>query len=676
MASYRFEKDIAQECKITTSTISADTLKYFCGSYEQGVNLNYALSGEFDDGIHTINYQSELTPYFANTGLTNNNNAIRLDRTKYEINGTKATEKSYTRVIYILGANFGNDSGNITRDNKDSFEIVTNISNIDKITLLVEGTSTSEKVNMRVGYNFDTEHDFIDTKVVKTDGSGAMYIRPYFVTIGGNKAFIYRLAYFSTFNLYGKYSILEQPYTWNNAVFSAARSPMSLYYAKQPYYIKSFDGVSYLEKYSVISKERMLFSDIWEDGELISVSKTLNNNFDQSVTISNSPISYGATIVVTPTDFDVLQFYADCGLYFKYDNVRYKPLIDGGICIGYTTDLTANSDIDNWTDFEHDVPKPEDTEPIIYKDDIDDIGLNDFPFGSGGGLITYYALDRFDMDDFKVDIATIRSGVTVDPDKFIVGCWLLPIDLKVHTTSSRQAIKLGGTTTNASGYKITDAQKVFDFGSYSVEYNHNGSFLDYEPYTQVSLYVPYCGNIKIPTSLCMGRTVSVKMIVDIYSGGCRGCVFVGNTFYTSIGGSVSTNVPISVEQVASKTNALLNIGSTVLASAASGNIVASASAINSAMSTYNNIAPSVIGSVSDAILNFYLPQKCIISIVSPSVREEEYYKYHGKVNKTIKSIGQCSGFTACEKVHTDGITRATKSERARISQYLQSGIII
>lgn len=685
MSTYRFNNDVTQECKITTAPVTIENLKYFCGSYEQGVNLNYAVSGTFNDGIPTINYSSQLTPYYANTGLNNSNDNIKLDRTKYEINGTPATEKSYTRVVYILGVNFGvANCGNITNDIANNFEVVTNIERLNKITLSVKGTSTNDKMDMRVAYNHGTA---LDTKVVNTDGTGEFYIRPYFVTVVGTKTFIYRLSFFSTFLLNGRYSNAEQPFTWNTAKYTSNISTYAFTNVKQPYYIQDFGKSSYLEKFAVMSKEHKLFSDIWQEGEKITVSKTITNNFGQSVTTSTDTASYGAYIKVMPTTFDDLLFYAHCGLYFKYNNVRYKPVIQGGICTGYTTDMSKESDIDNWTDFNHNVPVPEDAETKYDR-------IDDMPLGYTGHVSSfgrYYKITDTNLARLSLDLAEIQDGIG-----HVISLKTFPVTLSNFATfGSTGTIQIdglpAGAEINAQGEKVLTLNYDYLIGSIHIDGYHgtasNPHFLDYAPYTKLELYIPFCNFVELPSS-CMYQNIDVYLLGDVIDGSCTGVVKCNGQIVAQKTGIIGHSSAISVTDTATRDNAIMQglvAGVTqtagLVTSAVAGNAGGFVNGVgglaNTATNTivgmnanYTRVNGMNAGKVANA-----LPPTCYLIRYRPDKIDSDNYKktYGIPCNKT-RQLANGDGFTVIDNFMAN--CNATQTEKDELKTLFRNGVIL
>lgn len=80
------------------------------------------------------------------------------------------------------------------------------------------------------------------------------------------------------------------------------------------------------------------------------------------------------------------------------------------------------------------------------------------------------------------------------------------------------------------------------------------SYLDYAPYTSITLYLPYIGQIELDPSTCVGGTVRISYVADALSGLCQAQVITyinrnGETREVHYGpyiGDCSTNIPLAL----------------------------------------------------------------------------------------------------------------------------------
>lgn len=394
-----------------------------------------------------------------------------------------------------------------------------------------------------------------------------------------------------------------------------------------------------------------------------------NNNIDENIT----PFGENNQFI------DITAYY---GMYMRSEvknngeYVWYKPIITDGMVTGYTTDMNAKSDIDEWEILDnHNIPI---ISPSSSGDDIDEIGINDFPFNYVGGLARYYAIDRFQLDELISDFKKSENGIPLDAGQFVIGLYQLPVDIPSFCTTSQEKIVLGKLETNAVGKKLLTVNRKVHLGEYFISANCGNNFLDYAPYTEIKLYVPFCGIVELPPNLFINSTVSVDMIIDIISGSCKGVVMCNNTFYTSINGSLMCSLPLSLEQCATKSLSVINSANSIISGIIFGNKNYSAlntvTTLGEAMIENNNIAPSHISGNMDSVVNFYDPQFCILFMTYPDVNMGDIGKTHGKVCNYQDTLKNCHGYTVVNNPHLE--IKCTNTEKDEITKLLEQGVIL
>lgn len=311
-------------------------------------------------------------------------------------------------------------------------------------------------------------------------------------------------------------------------------------------------------------------------------------------------------------------------------------------------------------------------------DDIDEIGINDFPFNNVGGLARYYAIDRFQLDELVSDFKKSEAGIPLDAGQFVIGLYQLPIDIPSFCTSSQEKIVLGKLETNAVGKKLLTVNRRIHLGDYFISANCGNNFLDYSPYTEIKLYIPFCGMVELPPNLFINSNVSVDMIVDIISGSCKGIVMCNNTFYTSVNGSLMCSLPLSLEQCATKSLSIINSANSIISGIIFGNknysTLNTVTTLGEAMIENNNIAPSHISGNMDSVVNFYDPQCCILFMTYPEVNMGDISKTHGKVCNYQDTLNNCHGYTVVNNPHLE--IKCTNTEKDEITKLLEQGVIL
>lgn len=249
-------------------------------------------------------------------------------------------------------------------------------------------------------------------------------------------------------------------------------------------------------------------------------------------------------------------------------------------------------------------------------------------------------------------------------------------------------------TAAGTSYKIGNINRIYSMGSITVPYRVSAqSFLDLEPYTTVSAYLPYIGTVSLQANDVLGYTITCTYVVDLTTGMCTG--IIDNGFDTIYIGTGKIGVDISVsgndiltqsEKMASSyigaaagvVNNTLSLAASTAAEDAAGMISASASAVTTLATSAINIAnskrgiPETVGSAS-GFGGGYTHQSPYIRVQRPAVSIPGKYGHDvGYVCNRSYTIGSLSGYTVCSNPDLSGIT-ATTAELDMIRSILCNG---
>ena len=250
-------------------------------------------------------------------------------------------------------------------------------------------------------------------------------------------------------------------------------------------------------------------------------------------------------------------------------------------------------------------------------------------------------------------------------------------------------IKLGRytcTLSNAANHlqKILSCpDKMVEVGSYNLPDTDNVyGFLDYSPYTAISIYLPYIGIVPIDTRYVRGRTITVFCSASYETGEILYCVKCGSYKVGYYSGKASIEVPFSLEsgmQMATNAvNALGNIG----ASVAMGGALGATNLLGQDISAPTNINSSV----TSALMR-YGHTKCALIIQRP----QHYKLYDTSQGKTVRNYAHAKGYkyncvhtfkagdgyVEFENPHIDNWkTAPTENEIQEIYSLMESGIVL
>ena len=258
------------------------------------------------------------------------------------------------------------------------------------------------------------------------------------------------------------------------------------------------------------------------------------------------------------------------------------------------------------------------------------------------------------------------SLVNNNPIENIISCKSIPI----NTNGANQEIVLGNVATGVNGEKISNNFAKQTIGSIAInEHYHN--FLDYAPYTNVILYLPYIGFKELDTTLVMNKTLKVIYTVDAITGGCLAQVYVNNIRLYEFTGNVGIDIPITASNRAQVEAGYIQAGVGATASALGGNISgAVTSLLNSATSQYHysstgNPSPMCVASTN---------RTCYVILDRPNYQNLKAFNHtRGRKCYLSKTISTLKGFTICDSnIDLSGIN-ATDTEKEEIVNILSTG---
>ena len=292
----------------------------------------------------------------------------------------------------------------------------------------------------------------------------------------------------------------------------------------------------------------------------------------------------------------------------------------------------------------------------------------------------------FDLDQLKL--------VVNNPIENIVSCKLFPFSVTGGTTEN---VKIGNVQSTVSGNKLPEnVERMFVFGDILIEGFYN-NFLDYAPYTKITLYLPYIGYKELDPEEVMRRYIQVRYYVDLVTGACRAVILshgtdtaTENIFkpIASYDGVIGQDVPVigsnraQVEAgyVVGGAKAIVDIASGI-GSAITGNVGGALNNVGNAVSTGINSAMAMYhtyteGTPSPAVSRFD-EQKCYVIINSPMYTEPTLYAHqNGKPCNLTCRLSELHGYTVIDNTVDLSSISCEAGEREEILNLLTSGIYL
>lgn len=361
------------------------------------------------------------------------------------------------------------------------------------------------------------------------------------------------------------------------------------------------------------------------------------------------------------------------------------------------------------------------------------------------------ALYEISNNLFDYDVTTL-SGIWEDikkglemygsnPMECVQGLRFYPFDLtSIFTqTQSQNYVYFGAyqlQLQNSSVYKMIYANGYKDLGSVTIKRTFK-DWRDFEPYTKLSIYLPYVGRFQLDLHKYYDKTVNIRYYLDVRTGACCACLIANGVLLDWFDGLIGTEMPITLTDYSSYAQNQINIimrnaGMGTVGEAAFGNVAnkvisakTAGDTLDAAVATREagafaslesqtagaGIASGAMGAVgmgagiagiaamtimktqfdllkdgtagytkgrpgSSAMINNFLPQYPTFMFEIMEIDESPYLNdLYGRPSNASGRIGDFSGYLEAEDVMLI-CPIATDNERQEIIDLVRSGIYI
>jgi hypothetical protein len=248
----------------------------------------------------------------------------------------------------------------------------------------------------------------------------------------------------------------------------------------------------------------------------------------------------------------------------------------------------------------------------------------------------------------------------------------------VPTISSPVPIVVGNLTSNVDAAPVTRQYVSLDCGTVEV-FEYFGNVFDYDPFTKISLYLPFIGIVPLRVADVMRGFVHIVYNIDVYTGACIAMVDVsrdgvGGVLY-QFTGNCAVEYPVSGANYSRMLQAAMSAGVASLASgmATGGNPFMGAIAAGTAF-TQGKMDFQRSGSFSGNP-GAMGPKKPYLIITRPQTNmADQYQLYDGRGSNFTTKLKQCSGYTRCKEVHLN-VPGAYHDELLEIERLLKEGVL-
>lgn len=297
------------------------------------------------------------------------------------------------------------------------------------------------------------------------------------------------------------------------------------------------------------------------------------------------------------------------------------------------------------------------------------------------GLVMSYNLSTDNLRDFASFLWSLDPATAIvkmlygDAINAVLGLAIIPYTFDSNTELAATDITVGTMPTYISSQKIKPSYVTVDCGSVTVD-KYTGSFLDYEPYTKASIYLPYIGMKNVSINDIMGKTIYLQYTIEVLTGTCVAHLMVGDTVLYEWAGQCAARIPLSNLNWNNTINSAISLVANTAALIATEGATA-LTAVPNMVSAATSAAPTIDRtsnmSSNAGIMGVQTPY-LVITRTRQAVGADQnaITGYPSHITATLSSL---SGYTEVEEIHLTGLT-ATGDELSEIEQLLKSGVIL
>lgn len=253
--------------------------------------------------------------------------------------------------------------------------------------------------------------------------------------------------------------------------------------------------------------------------------------------------------------------------------------------------------------------------------------------------------------------------------------------LPFNVPGNQEEIVLGNVPMNVNGEKITSFDSKRLIGSIEVTGMYN-SFLDFAPFTKISIFLPFIGFKDLDVSAIMYKTLTVYYITDILTGACRAELRVDNVPFICFDGDIGIDISLAASNRAQVEAAFITSAASSIASgvgaAASGHVaggIANA-AIGLAESAQNQYHTTNSGVPSPACAA-YQTRDVYLIYDRPTYQDLKVFNHtHGRMCMLSRVLGTLNGYTQTSpEIDLSGVP-CLQEEAQQIINILSSGFFV
>ena len=298
---------------------------------------------------------------------------------------------------------------------------------------------------------------------------------------------------------------------------------------------------------------------------------------------------------------------------------------------------------------------------------------------SATGLLHVYNPTQSQIDAFGSWLWTTFSGDLIDtlsklfndPMDAVIGLHEL---YATPSTQGDTTIKAGFLDSGVSSKLVGNRYTTINCGSVVVE-EYYQNYLDYSPYTQVYIYLPFIGIVPVSADDIIGNAVNITYHIDSYTGCCIAVITVARQGYSStvyqFEGNCAVEIPITSGYQSSLMAGLIGVAGTAISGSPSVGLTSAH--VGRAGLGKNTVSHSGSFGSSYGAMGCKIPYIIVRRPIQKKI--SDYSKSYGYPAHKMVYVGNCNGYLRAKEVIVTSTT-ATNLEKEMIVSALKSGVYV
>lgn len=290
------------------------------------------------------------------------------------------------------------------------------------------------------------------------------------------------------------------------------------------------------------------------------------------------------------------------------------------------------------------------------------------------GMITIYnptmqQLINLSTYLWSSDIEDIISKMWADPLDVMLGLQVVGCPVP---SSATKTVTVAGRNTKVS-MNVADNQFIeVDCGTITIE-EYYGSYMDYSPYTEISIYLPFIGEKTLDVDIVMNKSIRVVYHCDILSGSAVCFITVDGSVKYQFNGNISSYIPFTSSNYAQMISSSFGLIRDSF-NATTGHM---ANSVESSLEHVQGMKPSIhkSGNIGSTTGLMSVRKPFIIITRANLCIPKQQNSLQGYPAFATAVLANLNGYTEIESVRCNTL-KCTKEEQDAIVARLKSGVIL